>query len=129
VRIATFFDLEIEQQLIRVEAFAEIPKRRPLQAAFGRLSPVALELQAAFLRRDVQFVVVRIEQFDAVLRAFGERHAMPDLLARSVLARIPSSRPARDLELGPPRRQSRIVQAVFDLLQFWPPSDMDQWNR
>ena len=42
-------NLEIEQQLIGVETFAEIAERWPLKAAVGRIAPLAFEMQAAFL--------------------------------------------------------------------------------
>src|SRR5579872_2729138 len=64
--------------------------------------------------RDMQFVVVGIKQLDPVLRAFRERHAMPNLLARAGSTRFAAARPARDFELGPPRREPRIIEAVFD---------------
>ena len=71
--------LEIEQQLVGVEIVAEISKRRPLQAAVGRRSPIPLQQQFAVLGGDMQFVVVGIKQLDAVLRAFRKRNAVPDL--------------------------------------------------
>ena len=46
-------DLEIQQQLIGVEAFAEVAERWPLKAAVGRIAPLAFEMQAAFLGRYV----------------------------------------------------------------------------
>jgi hypothetical protein len=116
----TLLKLEIEQQLVSVEAFAEIPEWRPLDASFGRLAPVAFEMQSTFPGRNVQFVFVGVEQLDAVLRPFRKRHAMPDLLARSILARIAASRPTGYLQLRPSRRQPGFVQAEFDLFQCAP---------
>ena len=50
------------------------------------------------------------------LRAFGEGHAVPHLLMRTILARIAVARPTRNFEPGPTRREPRIVQTIFDLM-------------
>src|SRR5579863_447237 len=73
-------------------------------------------MQAAVLGGDVQLVVIRVEQLDPILRAFGKRNAMPHLFARTIGARLPFSGPPGNLKLGSTRREPRIVQAIFDLV-------------
>ena len=74
-------DLEIEQDLVGVECAAEVPERRPLQTAVGRIAPIALQNEPPVLGADVQFVVVGVEQLDPVLSTFRKRNAVPHLLA------------------------------------------------
>src|SRR6202011_4354276 len=76
--------LQVEQDLIGVEGGAEIPERWPLHAAVRRLAPIGIEDQMAVLGADVELEVVGIKQLDAILRAFRERYAMPDLLTRTI---------------------------------------------
>src|SRR5258708_8766977 len=75
------FDLEIEHDLVGVKMVAKIPERRPLHAAVPRRSPISPPYSTAVLCADVQLVVVRIKQFDPVLRALPTRNAVPHLFA------------------------------------------------
>jgi hypothetical protein len=77
--------------------------------------PNRFEHQPAVPGADVKLIVVGVEQFDAILHAFRERHAMPDLLMRSVCARLAPARPAGNFEPGPARSEPLIDQPVFDL--------------
>src|ERR1700722_20795124 len=72
-----FSDFQIKQQLMGVIFFAKAAERRPLQVIRGRSSEISVEDEFSILFGDMQFVLVRIEDFDSVLRAFGERYAMP----------------------------------------------------
>ena len=74
-------DFQVEQDLIGVERVAEIPERWPLHTAVGWIAPIAFQNQTTVLGADVQFVVMGVEQFDPVLRAFRKRNAVPYLFA------------------------------------------------
>src|SRR5450756_2783918 len=95
---------------------AEVSERWPLHAAVRGRAPVSLHDQMAVPGTDMQFIVVGVKQLDAVLRAFRERNAVPDLFARTIGARFALACPSGNLELGPARRQPGLVQAVFDLV-------------
>jgi hypothetical protein len=100
-------------------------------AAIARriLETVAFQHDFTGALGDVQLIVEWIEQFDAVLRAFGERHAVPDLFGRAVLARLGLARPARHFELGPARPQARVEQSVFDGMHGTSPRNAKLENR
>ena len=107
-------DLEVEQQLVGVVVLAERAERRPLDAGVRIGAEIAFQHHLAVALRDAQFVVERIEQLDAVLRAFDERHAVPGVFVRAVPARLRLAGPARHLHLRAARHQARLEQAVFD---------------
>src|SRR5665213_1549713 len=94
----------------------EVSERRPLQAAVGRRTPISVQYQLTVFGADMQFIVVRVEKFDPVLRPFRERNAMPHLFARTIGPGFALARPSGNLEPGSTRRQPRVVQAVFDLI-------------
>src|SRR6476661_8834234 len=106
-------DLEIEQELIGVVLPAEAAERRPFQAFLRRRPEIAVEHELAILLRDLKLVVVGIEDFDSVLRSFGERHAVPGVFVRAVLARCRLPGPAGHFKLGPARLQSRMDKSEF----------------
>jgi hypothetical protein len=64
-------DFQIEQKLVGVKLLAEAAERRPLQVVRGRCSDISVEDEFSILFGDMQLVLVRIEDFDSVLRAFG----------------------------------------------------------
>jgi hypothetical protein len=109
-------DFQIEQQLVGVKLLAEAAEGWPLEVIRGRSSEISVEDEFSILFGDMQFVLVRIEEFDSVLRAFGERYAMPGVFVRAVGAGFGLARPARHFKLGPPRVERRIHQAEFDFL-------------
>src|SRR5579863_1136495 len=74
-------DLEIEQDLVGIKRVAKIPERRPLQTTVRRITPIALQNQMPVPGADMQFVVIRIEEFNPVLGAFRKRHTVPHLFA------------------------------------------------
>jgi len=69
-------DFQIEQQLVGVKLLAEAAEGWPLEVIRGRSSEISVEDEFSILFGDMQLVLVRIEDFDSVLRAFGERYAM-----------------------------------------------------
>src|ERR1700689_5491324 len=78
-------------------------------------------MQHAVFPRNVQLVLLRVKDLDAVLRAFGEGRAMPGIFVRAGGSprRLPA--PARHFELGLARPQARIDQPVFDVLHLRSP--------
>jgi hypothetical protein len=96
---------------------------------FCRRAEIAFQHDFTGAFGDVQLIVVGIEQFDAVLRAFGERHAVPDLFVRAVLARLGLASPARHFELGPARPQARVEQSIFDGMHGTSPRNAKLENR
>src|SRR6185437_3521569 len=77
-------DLQVEQELVGIIVLAESAEWRPLKVVVRPGSEVAVERHMALAFCHPQFIVIRIEQFDSILRAFGERQAMPDLFMRSI---------------------------------------------
>src|SRR6202050_15164 len=100
--------LEIEKKLIGVILAAEAAKRRPLQIALWLRSKITVENPLAVSFRNTQFVFVRGENLDSILRTFGEWGAVPRVFVRIVGARLGLTGPAGHVELGSSRRQSGI---------------------
>src|SRR5665213_4502573 len=98
-----FFDLKVEQELIGVIVLAERAERWPLQIVVWLWSEIAVEQHFAVALRDAQFAIVRVEQFNAVLRTLGKRHAMPNLLMRTVLTRFSIATPTGHFKFGSAR--------------------------
>src|SRR6516165_1454260 len=102
---------------VAVIILAESAERRPHQVTVVRRWPeIAVEDELPVLLGDMKLIRIGIEDFDAVLRALGERRAMPGIFLRAVFARLRQSGPAWHFELGAPRLQSGIHQPIFDLL-------------
>src|SRR6185437_2357836 len=95
---------------------AEFAERRPLEVALGLGAEIAVEYPFSVLLRDVQLVLVGIEDLDAVLGAFGEGGAMPGIFVAAVGARRRLAGPARHFQFGPPRLQAGIDEPEFDFL-------------
>src|ERR1700745_1035436 len=81
-----FSNFQIEQQLVSVVILTKAAKRRPHQIAaiVGARSEIAVENKLAVCPSDPKFVVIGIEDLDAVLRAFGKRRAMPSEFLRAI---------------------------------------------
>src|SRR5579863_1582755 len=110
-------DFQIEQELVAVIVLAEAAKRRPHQVAFvGRRPKIAVENELAVFFADPKLVAIGIENLDAVLRAFGERRAMPSVFLRAVGARFGLACPTRHFELGLSRLEVGIYQPEFDFM-------------
>ena len=78
-----------------------------------RLPPIGLEVQMAVFGADVELKVIGVKKLDPVLSAFRKRHAMPDLLLRTICARIAIAGPTGDLKLRPARRQMWVVHLTL----------------
>jgi hypothetical protein len=110
------FDFQIEQKLACVIFVAEARVRRPLQVVMGRQPEIAAEYELSVPFAHMQLVLVGVENFDPILGAFGERHAVPGVFMGAVFARFGLARPAGHFELCPARVELRIHQAEFYFL-------------
>jgi hypothetical protein len=63
-------NFQVKQYLIGIELVAERPERRPLQPFLGWRTKISFENQMPIPRRNAKIILVRIKQFNAVLRAF-----------------------------------------------------------
>src|SRR5690349_9335306 len=102
----TVFDFEVDEYLIGVELLAEGPERRPLDARARIRAEIAVQDQPPVARGHAQFIVKRIEQLDAVGRAFGKWNAVPRVFVRAILPRHGLPGPAGDFHLGASRAQA-----------------------
>ena len=96
----TRFDLQIKQDLIGIEVFAETPKRRPHPAVAGSRPKIAVEHEALVFGAHAQLVVVWIEYLEAILRGLREWNAMPRIFVKAVGAGLGFAGPSWNFELS-----------------------------
>src|ERR1700716_693081 len=108
----TRFDLQVKQDLIGVEMFAEGPEWRPHPAVVRSRSKIAVEHEAPVLGAHAQFVVVWIEYLETILRVLREWNAMPRIFVRAIGAGLGFAGPSWNFELGSARAQPFLAQSI-----------------
>ena len=85
-----------------------------MQVRIGRETEIPIEEKLAIALTDMQLIIIRIENLEAVLRTLRKWKAVPDVFTIPVRQWFTFARPTGDFHLGPPGSQPRLARAHFD---------------